>query len=195
MNCIFCNKVFKNNREKSKHLNNLEKYCFNKHKIITYNDNKYVIIEINSKNETYYSVFDYNDLEKLKFHWNIMNNGYACTENNRQMILLHRLLFEEELKENDTNTPDHINRIRLDNRRKNLRLASKTTQMHNQKKKIRKQTYPELEKEGITHDDLPRGVWYSKGDKRFMFGFKKNHIRKRIFGTRSTKLTFTPLKI
>jgi hypothetical protein len=75
---------------------------------------------------------DDEDFERVsKFSWRI-TNGYGCIdrrENGRKFrIYMHRLLLE--LKEDDGLMVDHINGIRTDNRRANLRIC---TQAQNQR--------------------------------------------------------------
>lgn len=74
-------------------------------------------------------LIDDSDYELVsKYKWHIHADGYAIAEygnrrlGNRKTVLMHRLIM---------NTPngmdtDHINRNRLDNRRMNLRVATRT---------------------------------------------------------------------
>ncbi len=191
MNCNICEKKFKNNREKSKHLNNLEKYCFNKHKIVSYEKKKYVVIEVNYKTDKLYSVFDYTDLKILKYHWNFSTNGYIIKSdffNGKKNIYLHHCIIND-LKNKET--VDHINRIPLDNRRCNLRIANKSTQNYNQNKKKRKVKLPE--DCGINPDEIPKNIHYKKEKikngfrERFEVCFKINGKRVRKNSTSAKK--------
>lgn len=59
----------------------------------------------------------------------INNYGYVCLYlGNQKKKLLHRLLLGEPLSD-----VDHINRVRSDNRKVNLRLASRTNNLINSK--------------------------------------------------------------
>lgn len=59
----------------------------------------------------------------------INNYGYVCLYlGNQKKKLLHRLLLKEPLAD-----VDHINRVRSDNRRANLRIASRTHNLINSK--------------------------------------------------------------
>jgi hypothetical protein len=60
----------------------------------------------------------------------IDKDGYVVTTIKNKNVFWHNLIMLKSLP-SDTYTVDHINRIRLDNRRINLRAASKTTQSTN----------------------------------------------------------------
>lgn len=63
---------------------------------------------------------DIEDLEKVKNHTWYRTKGYALTKMDGQSILLHRFLMNPPANVNI----DHINAIRTDNRRSNLRYAT-----------------------------------------------------------------------
>jgi hypothetical protein len=64
-------------------------------------------------NEEFY--FDLEDYEKLnKFTWWEKDNGYIMTSINNKLTSMHKFLIKGEII-------DHINRIRTDNRKENLR--------------------------------------------------------------------------
>lgn len=62
-----------------------------------------------------------------KYKWNINSNGYASAKVNGKNIRLHRLLMNPP-KGMDI---DHINRNRLDNRKENLRICTRTQNLRN----------------------------------------------------------------
>jgi len=168
--CTICNKIFLNNREKSKHTNNPDKYCLNKHKIVEYHDNKYIVMDILSKGNKFLCVIDYDDFDKCKCHWNLTQAGYVMDLYKRN-VYLHHIIMNGQLEENKT--VDHINRNTLDNRKANFRIIDQTHQNYNQNKKKRRKTYPKLVKDGIKDEDLPRCVSFSSKEERFSFGTKE----------------------
>ena len=69
-------------------------------------------------------IFDADDYDKIKdFTWSIWSNGYAC---NKKLGLLHRYVLGYP----DGNI-DHINTIRTDNRKCNLRVCDQSENMAN----------------------------------------------------------------
>lgn len=110
-------------------------------------------------------IVDDNDYDYLtQWRWSY-NNGYACRMSSskggskRVKIYMHRLI---------TNCPDnlevdHINRNRLDNRRSNLRVCNRATNMQNKSKTERhnhlRQKYLSFES-GITLST--KGYWQVK---------------------------------
>jgi hypothetical protein len=75
---------------------------------------------------------DYEFLNKWKWHY---NNGYAAkaartSDGKRKSLRMHRLILLPHYGE----MTDHINRDRLDNRRKNLRICTLRTNSYNRGK-------------------------------------------------------------
>lgn len=76
----------------------------------------------------YKAIVDDEDYDWLiKFNWHINNSGYAITnkrlnKDKRTVILMHRLI----IKAKKGTLSDHINRNRLDNRKCNLRIVTRT---------------------------------------------------------------------
>ncbi len=73
--------------------------------------------------------------ELNKYHWSISTNGYAQRRvkigNRTSIIHMHRQIMG--LTFGDKQCIDHINRDRLDNRKSNLRLCTRTENNHNMK--------------------------------------------------------------
>lgn len=76
---------------------------------------------------------DQEDRDLEKWHWRLDFHGHVirgpkAVPGNRQTIRLHRVIMERMLGREllAGETPDHINRNKLDNRRANLRLATKS---------------------------------------------------------------------
>lgn len=82
-----------------------------------------------------YALIDAADADFVnQWRWGINTNGYVqrtqCEGAERFSVMLHRALLG--LVRGDDRFGDHINRIRLDNRRSNLRVLDKRTNPQNQ---------------------------------------------------------------
>lgn len=79
-------------------------------------------IPINSKNGiSGYALVDDSDYNILSaFSWNITSNGYVCSRIGGKVVNIHKMILKN-VKE-----VDHINRNKLDNRRCNLREATRS---------------------------------------------------------------------
>lgn len=74
-------------------------------------------------------MFDFDDLEIVSAHnWHIDGCGYPRTYNKGSQVRLHRLLFADIP---EGLVVDHINRNKLDNRRKNLRIVTQKANSQN----------------------------------------------------------------
>ena len=113
-----------------KHRQQFEKYgmfldytAFDRNIIITHDD--YAEIELRDKygNIKAYAKIDIDDVDKCILHkWGLFNNGYAMTSTSDKDISLHRYVMDyygdKEI--------DHINRDKLDNRKINLRIVTRS---------------------------------------------------------------------
>lgn len=92
-----------------------------------------------------------------KFRWSILNTGYAAAKFARRgkhkTFLLHRVIMNAPMGM----TVDHINGNKLDNRRRNLRLATKSQNCINRPK------YP---RKGLVSTSEFKGVFFSRDPKR-----------------------------
>ena len=82
-----------------------------------------------------YSIVDDEDFDLLnQFKWSVMNVGYAIRQdlNTKKFILMHRHILNAP----DKFLVDHINGDKLDNRKENLRLCTKSQNMMNRDKTI-----------------------------------------------------------
>jgi len=100
--------------------------------------------------------------------FSLHSNGYAFGKEPRskKQIYLHSFVIkntnpDDERIHDKKYSIDHINRVRLDNRRNNLRWATQSVQNANQNKRSRKKNAIKLP-EGITQDMMPKYVYYCK---------------------------------
>jgi hypothetical protein len=117
-------------------------------------------IKLGGKNGGYALVSekDYDELSKYSWHKN--KNGYVKGNVNGKTTQMHRFI----LKLNDNDVVDHVNRNRSDNRKSNLRIA--TRQQNSQNLSKRKNTLSKY-----------KGVLYDVKRKKFMVHFM---IRSKI---------------
>lgn len=146
----------------------------NSYEIWEINNSKCVKMKVLSSGNEVFTIFDYDDLEKVKSKntWYVMETGYVACSN--PFKYLHHLVmnFEGTGKGFQKISVDHINRDKLDNRKENLRLATSKEQQENSKGRI-ENTKRERQKgavelpDGIKQDQLPKYVSYR-------IEFKKN---------------------
>lgn len=80
-------------------------------------------IGTDSKQRAFY--FDADDYEKIISHcWSVGSDGYVRTtlKDSRKKVLMHRFILDAR----ESLEVDHVNRIRHDNRKSNLRIANRS---------------------------------------------------------------------
>ena len=162
-----------------------------------------------NQDNTKCTILSIEDIELIKNYkpyrpvFSLHSNGYSFGKepDTKKQIYLHSFVIKN-INPNDERindkkySIDHINRIRLDNRRTNLRWATQSVQNSNQNKRSRKKTAIKLP-EGITQDIMPKYVNYNKEcynkEKnlwREFFRIEKHPKQKKIIsGSKSSKLT------
>ena len=73
-------------------------------------------------------------------HWYLHSHGYACRSTNGKILFMHRIINQTP----DTMHTDHRNRVRLDNRRSNLRTVTQALNNSNGPGNRTKVKYPNL---------------------------------------------------
>lgn len=119
-------------------------------------------------------LIDNEDFELVvQYKWYYNNNGYAVTSINNKKIYMHRLI----LNIRDTNIlVDHKNRNGIDNRKKNLRIATKSENVINSKlPKNNTSGYKGVSYVPHTSDGYKRkkpwAVHITKDKKRYFLGY------------------------
>jgi hypothetical protein len=99
----------------------------------------YLIIPLNNKGEIVYCKIDQEDVGLVtKYGWSV-SNGYARAEVAERTLSMHRLVLG--LPPGRYPEVDHINRDKLDNRKGNLRLATRGQNNSNAVRKKGKNKY------------------------------------------------------
>ena len=153
--------------DKAKNLINNKTSSVIKFKDIIYNNNNYTICCITFKNKEKLFVIDTDEKDKiLHINW-ILNSNYMCVkliiDGFMKLLTVHNIVMNKDFNwqvNAQTITVDHINRIRTDNRKCNLRLANYSQQNMNREKMDRTL---ELPKDcDISIDNIPKNVYYGK---------------------------------
>jgi hypothetical protein len=122
----------------------------------------YIIIY--DKRETPFeeAIIDAEDAQRVEdFKWHIQSKGYIASN---EAGLLHRLIIGASKEQ----IVDHINRDKLDNRKANLRIASRSANVHNSKIHI-------------TNTSGAKGVCFHKATGKWEAFIRVNNVRKREY--------------
>jgi hypothetical protein len=151
-------------------------------KVMNLNTDEYYIMYCGNNIYTYFSVDDFKEVINPKedhypswyLHSGtgyITSRKYPNSESN--MNYLHQVICKKHNeKKYVTQSVDHINRNKIDNRKENLRFATQSLQNSNRdkcKRKVNARSLPD----GLTQNDLPKYVVYYKEK----YGQNKDKIR------------------
>lgn len=90
-----------------------------------------------------YTLVDDRDFEMLsKNSWSLNQDGYAVGAIRVEGKFRHVFLHHSILPKKEQLEVDHINQIKLDNRRENLRYVTKSDNLANQISKLNRNVYP-----------------------------------------------------
>lgn len=123
-------------------------------------------ITIYDKRETLFeeAIIDAEDVQRVEdFKWHIQSKGYIAS---KRAGLLHRLIIGASKEQ----IVDHINRNKLDNRKANLRIASRSVNVHNSKMHL-------------TNTSGVKGVYYHKATGKWEAFIRVDNVRKREYFT------------
>jgi hypothetical protein len=164
------------------------------HQDVEHNGQKYTVCYVLNNNTPVLFIIDTIDKEKVIYNSVSVYSGYPRLTNNSTEFI-HQLVMGKS--PSDKYSIDHVNRIRRDDRKCNLKFKTASEQIQNQF--IRERTSELPEDCGITHDDIPKNVIYrnEKGrGERFEIeinGFP--HLPKKILYKKTTSRTDIPLRI
>lgn len=122
----------------SKHLHHIQRHGqileitrFTPNEIILYNDRAEIVLLNKKCEEVARTTIDLDDVERLKkYKWYLSNYGYAMTHNKEgKNRFMHNIILRRN--GNVPNDCDHINRIKLDNRKINFRIVTKSMNSFN----------------------------------------------------------------
>lgn len=116
-----------------------------------------------NKLDVYIDKEDFNLLSQ--YSWYITSNGYVATNIKRKRIYMHRLIMNAT----EGNIIDHTNHNKLDNRKNNLRLCTKSDNNRNRKHYIYQNKSSKY-----------KGVSFCKREKRWYASIHINNIKKHI---------------
>lgn len=156
----------------------------NNYTLVNYKDKRYIVAKTNNKVPF---IFNYDILEKLPNSNFFLRNNYVSCKNNNKEEYLHHIV-----KPFTDVSIDHINQIKQDNRRQNLRYANQSIQNQNQSKRKRVVNLPE--NCGINPQNIPTFIWYIKDDGRHGDRWMVEIKDKYIWKTTSTKDLSTKCK-
>lgn len=140
------------------------------HKIVDYNDKKYIVCYTRYKENDVLFIVDYSKINVINKSWHYRTDGgYIASpvidinDDNRKELYLHNFVMNRLTHDGkgQHHTIDHINRIGRDNRIENLRLLSQSHQNINQSKRERNVVLPE--DSDIDPNDIPKNIYYKAG--------------------------------
>lgn len=148
------------------------------YKKIKYNNKYYAVVPIKYKNNKFPIVLDWNDFlryekinDKFNMKWKCNQYGFISSpyvhsnDNDTGEVFLHEIVMARKMMDDDLKIKNkpiiHVNRIGLDNRRKNLIYDEVGKEIKKNSKK-KKRTIKLPKESGIRPDEIPTYVWYMK---------------------------------
>ena len=129
----------------------------NNYTTVTFNNKQYIVAFTN-KNEPFVFDNDILDIIPTSFLYKHINGYIYCRHNTN----IHPIALHHIVKPYNKISVDHINQIKTDNRRLNLRYATQSEQNKNQSKRKRNVVLPE--NCDIDSQEIPTFIWYIKAN-------------------------------
>jgi len=137
------------------------------YKSVTYNNTKYLVGKITKTGTDHLFVTNYEFKDNIIYNqWLMGSPGYVCVyvyiDSTRYTMQLHNYVMGKYTFDGQGQEYiyDHINRIKTDNRKENLRLYSTTENVSNLTRRKRSIELPE--NCDIKPEETPTGVWFAK---------------------------------
>lgn len=172
----------------------------NSYRLVTYKEQNYIVCKYIKKNGLYkLFVIDEEDLPKISENtgsWYEINEYIGSVFRNKKgekmTSYLHNVVMDKPVGggKGQRYTIDHINRIKTDNRKENLRLVTQSDQNENRTGGGGKRTCQLPKDCGISPEDIPKCAYYrgpqpdGHGDK-FVIELTKNGVTKQYETTTS----------
>lgn len=123
----YCRRHYDQIRKCGHVLDERTSHCQNE--IITHDTFAEMILTDDKQNEMARVLIDLDDVDRVKEHrWSLKDNGYVRTVYNGATTYLHRFVLSAG---NNGLDVDHINHNKLDNRKKNLRVCTRSENAYN----------------------------------------------------------------
>src|SRR5690606_33157743 len=135
---------------------------------VTLNGKHYYVCKYIKNGVNKLFVIDADDLPKIlaiSKTWFERDQYIGCDYRKNDVLkncYIHNVIMKNN---NKSLTVDHINKIKSDNRKENLRLLNQSQQNDNQSRRRR---YADLPK-SINRSDIPKCIWFDKSDNRQRF--------------------------
>lgn len=122
---VVCERHYQQFRKFGKFLDNCPRRPQDKNKIIICGDISYIELYNNIGEVIAKAIIDTEDVNKIKnIKWRLNHNGYVYNNSNTSLFLHRQILGVNQMV-------DHINHNRLDNRKENLRVCTKSQNQMN----------------------------------------------------------------
>jgi hypothetical protein len=163
------------------------------HQDVEYNGNKYTVCYVLNNQKPVLFLVDTDSKKTIIENHISVYDGYPRLTSTSQLV--HQLIMGKS--PSDKYSVDHLNRIRRDDRKCNLKFKNGSEQNHNQF--IRDRTVELPEDCGITHNDIPKHVFYinekDRGE-RFEIRIKGvPHLPKNLLYKKTTGRLDIPLRV